>query len=74
MGRRLSRALARMVSSRRLLSAWSPWLKLSRNTSTPAAHRACIASRSLLAGPRVTTDLGVTVTVHDEVPEVVVCR
>src|ERR1051326_3192516 len=37
--------------------SWLPWLKLSRNTSTPASNSVCSRSGLELAGPRVATIL-----------------
>src|SRR4029079_7210621 len=41
--------------------SWVPWLKLSRNTSTPASNSARSRSGLLLAGPRVATILALRV-------------
>ncbi len=56
-GRPTSSSTCRIRSWRRAMSAWVPWLMLSRNTSAPARNSARIISIVSEAGPRVATIL-----------------
>ena len=53
MGRPAADSVPRIASKHRRWPSWSPWLKFSRNTSTPAANSARIVSGADVAGPRV---------------------
>ena len=52
-GRPTAFSTPRMRSIRAFLSAWSPWLMFSRNTSTPARNSVSMASADEDAGPKV---------------------
>src|SRR5438067_8999821 len=56
-GRPTSLSTWRISSKRARCSSWLPWLKLSRNTSTPASNNARNRSPPELAGPIVATIL-----------------
>ena len=53
MGRPVADSIVRIASRHRRWPSWSPWLKLSRNTSTPAANSDRMVSGVDVAGPRV---------------------